>query len=101
MSAALTIVASAASNFAVWTHVTGTSIGALLKVSSNCTLPTDDYKCCVWLQEYVYKFNYDADGGVTVDVTTNGKAMDKSNKKKQQVCQLADHHCTQQLRAAL
>ena len=38
------------------------------------------------LQEYVYKFNYENDGGVTVDVTTNGKAMAKGSKKKQ-VCQ--------------
>ena len=35
-----------------------------------------------WLQEYVYKFNYDNDGGVTVDLTTNGKPVEKSNKKK-------------------
>lgn len=37
------------------------------------------------LQEYVYKFNYDNDGGVTVNVSTNGKAMDgdRGNKKKQ------------------
>ena len=35
------------------------------------------------LQEYVYKFNYENDGGVTVDVTTNGKAMAKGSKKKQ------------------
>lgn len=35
-----------------------------------------------WLKEYVYKFNYDNDGGVTVDLTTNGKPVEKSNKKK-------------------
>lgn len=40
----------------------------------------------VRLQEYVYKFNYENDGGVTVDVSTNGKSMAKGNKKKQ-VCQ--------------
>lgn len=45
--------------------------------------------CCnsldtiVCLQEYVYKFNYENDGGVTVDVSTNGKPMAKGNKKKQ------------------
>ena len=33
----------------------------------------------------MYKFNYDGDGGVTVDVTTNGKTMAKGSKKKQQV----------------
>ena len=33
------------------------------------------------LQEYVYKFNYDNDGGVTVDVSTNGKTMAKGSKK--------------------
>jgi len=38
--------------------------------------------CIYWLQEYVYKFNYDSDGGVTVDLTTNGKPVEKSNKKK-------------------
>lgn len=30
----------------------------------------------------MYKFNYDNDGGVTVDLTTNGKPMDKGKKKK-------------------
>ncbi|KAL3147735.1 hypothetical protein ABBQ32_002477 [Trebouxia sp. C0010 RCD-2024] len=51
------------------------------------------------MEEYVYKFNYDNDGGVTVNVSTNGKAMDRhrGNKKKQkasvssvkyQVCRL-------------
>ncbi|KAL0032517.1 hypothetical protein WJX77_004843 [Trebouxia sp. C0004] len=34
------------------------------------------------MEEYVYKFNYDSDGGVTVDLTTNGKPVEKSNKKK-------------------
>lgn len=31
----------------------------------------------------MYKFNYETDGGVTVDVSTSGKAMAKGNKKKQ------------------
>ena len=69
--------------------VSGLLFGASLKIS----LPKDNWlalasnicQCCLLLQEYVYKFNYDADGGVTVEVTTNGKAMDKGNKKKHQV----------------
>lgn len=47
------------------------------------------------LQEYVYKFNYDNDGGVTVNVSTNGKAMDRHRgNKKKQVCQPSSHHRT-------
>ncbi len=49
------------------------------------------YHCMYWLQEYVYKFNYDSDGGVTVDLTTNGKPIEKSNKKKQ-VSMLSVHN---------
>ena len=33
------------------------------------------------MQEYVYKFSYDSDGGVTVNLTTNGKPTDKGKKK--------------------
>ncbi|KAA6416742.1 MAG: asynapsis 1, partial [Trebouxia sp. A1-2] len=41
----------------------------------------DEQGSCL-MEEYVYKFNYDNDGGVTVDLTTNGKPVEKSNKKK-------------------
>ena len=37
------------------------------------------------VQEYVYKFNYNNDGGVTVDLTTNGKPVDHGKKKKKPV----------------
>lgn len=33
----------------------------------------------------MYKFNYDNDGGVTVDLTTNGKPVDHGKKKKKPV----------------
>ena len=35
------------------------------------------------MQEYVYKFNYDQDAGVSMDIARNGKAV--HHRKKQQV----------------
>ena len=37
------------------------------------------------MQEYVYKFNYDQDAGVSMDIARNGKTVDRVTKttKKQ------------------
>ena len=36
------------------------------------------------MQEYVYKFNYDQEDGISMDIARNGKTVDRT--KKRQVC---------------
>lgn len=40
------------------------------------------------MQEYVYKFNYDQDAGVSMDIARNGKTV-PHGKKKQVITQSA------------
>lgn len=40
------------------------------------------------MQEYVYKFNYDQEDGISMDIARNGKTVDRT--KKRQVCAFTD-----------